>query len=493
MAAGTADLVQSSLTTALDTVFHDLQSWTVKVLTLLMLVQFLWSNWHLLIGGAELEKVFAKLLGMLWWGGFVFYVFENGADYITKTASFLLQKATGVSGAPFNPTYAIDTGVGVASAMLEALDSSQSILSALNPFPSIMMGLVAVVILATCAVIAFKVLMILVETKIVIALSPISFALLGLDALKDQGLAPLKYLIALAYRIMIIAAILVAMGALGKAIVASFASLPSANDGSIWPPIWASAISFSLLFGLAWKADSIAAMLASGSSNMSPGDAAAVGAVAGAAAAAAVAGGMSAGAGASEVAKGLPAIPADMKSSMSNDSPAGAGGKEQPIVGTPPRPSPKAPELSKAQVSADRMERNPDGGGASMPPSSTGCSASGASSSSASGGAGNGSASPSSPLSSSASANRPLPGQEPKPPSSSPTAASGSNSSGSGSGESAGIGGNSSATDQKLDKLMESMGQSKEPSLGDHLGTLNDHLANEQAAVHVSVNTNHEH
>ena len=215
MAAGTADLVQSSLTTALDTVFHDLQSWTLKVLTLLMLVQFLWSNWHLLISGADLEKVFAKLLGMIWWGGFVFYVFENGADFITKTASFLLQKATGVSGAPFNPTYAIDTGVGVASAMLEALDSSQSILSALNPFPSIMMGLVAVVILATCAVIAFKVLMILIETKIVIALSPISFALLGLDALKDQGLAPLKYLIALAYRIMIIAAILVAMGALG--------------------------------------------------------------------------------------------------------------------------------------------------------------------------------------------------------------------------------------------------------------------------------------
>ena len=211
---------------------------------------------------------------------------------------------------------------------------------------------------------------------------------------------------------------------------------------------------------------------------MSPGDAAAVGAVAGAAAAAAVSGGMSAGAGASEVAKGLPAIPDAMRSSMSNDSPTGAGGAEQQIVGDlPPRP-PKAAEMSLAEMRGHResfFNKNNSSDSGSTSGSNSG----------GTGSAGNASPSPSSSLSS--PANRPLPGQEAKSPNPTPTASSGS-------GESAGIGGNPSATDQKLDKLMEAMSQpNKEPSLGDRLGSLNNHLINEQAAVHVSVNTNHEH
>ena len=88
----------------------------------------------------------------------------------------------------------------------------------------------------------------------------------------------------------------------------------------------------------------------------------------------------------------------------------------------------------------------------------------------------------SSPLS---SADIPLPGQSSnsKHPSKS-----------SGSGESAGIGGNPSATDQKLDKLMESMGQSKKPTFNDRLSTLNDHAAKEQTTVQANINVHaHDH
>lgn len=147
-----------------------------------------------------------------------------------------------------------------------------------------MMGLVSLVILAVSAILAFKILMVFIETKMVIALSPLSFALLGLNAFRDQGLAPFKYLVSMGIRMFLYGAVLAAMGIFSSSIIEAFKALPAASDPSVWPPIWAAAMGYVLLGAVALRVDSIAVMLASGSSQMSTGDAAAVGAVAGAAA-----------------------------------------------------------------------------------------------------------------------------------------------------------------------------------------------------------------
>lgn len=268
----TIDLVQSSLGTALDGIFNSLTNTCVKWLGGFLLLQMIWTQIMGMINGADIEKAWGKWLMGFFWAGLCLYIYESGADFIRSIANYIMNLAAGLTGQPFTPTYPITTGLADASDLLKAFDKGQSILGSLNPFPAIMMGLISLVILAACTLIAFRIFMIAVETKIVIALSPISFALMGLNALRDQGFAPIKYLIAMGYRIFVLGAVLAAMTSFSHALVAVFQNLPASNSPSVWPPIWAAAIGYSLLGALAWNSNSIAAHLASGSSAMTTAD-----------------------------------------------------------------------------------------------------------------------------------------------------------------------------------------------------------------------------
>lgn len=271
--ASATALVQSALNTAAAAVFNDLQSWAIAWLGTFLLLQLTITNIRHLFEHSELPAVFGKLSAGLAWGGITLYIFVNGAEFIKGVSNFLLTKASGLTGgAPFDPSYPVDLGINMASELLGALDNSQSFLDKLNPFPAMMMGLASIGILVVCAIIGYKIFMIFIETKIVIALSPLSFALLGLDTFREQGFAPLKYLISLAYRVLIMAAILAAMSSVSKVIVASFKTLPAVTDPSVWPPIFAAVIAMGMLGAFAHRSDSIAAMLSSGTSNMSPGN-----------------------------------------------------------------------------------------------------------------------------------------------------------------------------------------------------------------------------
>lgn len=421
------ELLMHSMDTSLSTVSTTLQTLAIRWLGAFMLIQMIWTFVGQLSKGADLEGVFAKLTGTLIWAGFCIYVFENGAPFIKNVSNEFL--AFGSGTVAFDPTAPLNKGIEVASSLLEQLDKTQGIFQSLNPFPSIMMGIVCVVILATSALIAFKILMVFVETKIVIALSPLSFALLGIDALREQGFAPLKYLISLAYRIAIYVGILITVAAFSTEIIKEFSMLPAMSDPSVWPPIWAASFGYALLFGVAWKADSIATMLASGSSQMSTGDAAAVGAVAGAAAAATVSGGSSVVSGAKSagpIGNLLKSMVAGGGTSAKNESGSGTGGTASEPAPAPPR----------------RSDFESPGGKASSSSSATG---------------------------------HPPPQRQ----NVSPTPSTSST-----KGQSAGIGGTAN-TDS-------SNGNGRKASFGDHLKELNEHTQREGSTVHVSMNTHSE-
>lgn len=285
---GSIPILQKGLVDSLNQVFTILQNVAIKWLGVFMILQFTWTNWHLLMNDADITKVIAKFAGSIFWFCICIYIFHNGSDFLKNVSNGIMNLATGATGVEFDPIQPISTGIDVASQLLETLDGTQSILESFNIFPAIMMGLVSVVILAVSAVLAFKILMVFIETKMVIALSPLSFALLGLNAFRDQGLAPFKYLVSMGIRMFLYGAVLAAMGIFSSTIIEAFKALPAASDPSVWPPIWAAAMGYLLLGAVAWRVDSIAVMLASGSSQMSTGDAAAVGAAAGAAAGVAV-------------------------------------------------------------------------------------------------------------------------------------------------------------------------------------------------------------
>ena len=338
---GSIPILQKGLADSLNQVFTTLQNVAIKWLGVFMILQFTWTNWQLLLNDADITKVFAKLAGSIFWFCICIYIFYNGSDFLKNVSNGIMKMATGATGVEFDPIQPISTGIDVSSQLLETVNSTQSVLQSLNPFPSIMMGVVAVVILAVSAVLAFKILMVFIETKMVIALSPLSFALLGLNAFRDQGLAPFKYLVSMGIRMFLYGAVLAAMQIFSTAIIAAFKALPAASDPSVWPPIWAAAMGYVLLGAVALRVDSIAVMLASGSSQMSTGDAAAVGAAAGAAAGLAMSaatGGASAAAGAA--AKGGQSMADFMKSmggggggAISNAGQQGAGGAAKPGSG----------------------------------------------------------------------------------------------------------------------------------------------------------------
>ena len=473
-------------------------------------LQFVITNYSLLKGDGDLVAMFAKLLGLLLWFMFCFFVIQNGPSFIDSVGNGMLTKFA--PNLP-SPGSVITTTLSICTSLLIGIAATgTSIVGTGNSSIGTVLVTVLFIVFAIGMFMAIKLIMLQLELGLIVMMSPISFSFLGLNALKDQGISPFKSLISLIYRIILLG---VVYAAFGKVIEAAGIQLDSFNWKNVGD--WSSMIqiifsmlcSFPVCAYLVWKSDSIAASLSSGSTNMGAGDVASAAAAGAALGAAAGAGG----AAASDTAtKGGQSMSDFMKSlnssSVSNDSPKGAGGFEQKMVGTPPPPRPREPEMSLAQVNAERNRIRPgSNGAASSPPSSGSGNASPSSSSSpasnSSGSAGATKAgstidnlAPSGQLNDAdfakiVSDHSKIMGSNPGDLKSAGEAPSNPTQFDSGSGSSAGIGGATSATDQKLDKLMESMAQPNKPGFKDRLANANDHVAKEQAATHVSINTHH--
>lgn len=351
-------IVQDALSLSTTAIFNELATTAFKLLAIFMMIQWFVTNFKSLMSGAEIPTIIGKTGGFLAWGGVVYYVMDHGVNWLNQISQFFYGSAEAVAGAPFSPGYVMEFGLTITANLLNAVSDTQGILGSLNPLPSIMTGFCSFVILLITGLIAFKIFMLLAETSIVIALAPMSFAFLGLNALKEQGLVPFKYMISMAYRAMIYAAIIAAMGTLGAHIISVFKVLPTLPDTDIWTPIFAIVLGYGMLGALAMRADSIAAMLASGSSQMTTGDASAV-AVSAAAAGGAVGGAVLGAAGMAS--GGVASVPKAMGDFMKEMTGAG-GGKTGRSFSTPqlnnappmPRSSPApAPSSPAGKAMAD--------------------------------------------------------------------------------------------------------------------------------------------
>lgn len=351
-----AKIVQDALAASTTLIFNELSSTAFKMLSIFMMMQFFIINFRSLISGAEIQAVFAKLFGFFAWGTIVYYTMDHGVAWLTQISQFFYERANAVSGTSFSPGYVMEFGLTITANLLNAVGDAQGVLGSLNPLPSIMTGACSFVILLITGLIAFKVFMLLAETSIVIALAPFSFAFLGLSMLKEQGLVPFKYLISMAYRAMIYAAIIAAMGTLGTHIVAVLRVLPTLPNTDIWTPIFSVILGYGMLGALAMRADSIAAMLSSGSSQITTGDAGAV------AAAAAAAGGAVGGAvlgAAGKASDGAAATPKAMSSFFSEMTGGSGGGKtrnfDTPQISDGPRKTDSPPPAAPSSPSGKSM------------------------------------------------------------------------------------------------------------------------------------------
>ena len=460
-AFGAADTVLNFLQSAMAPAIDKLTKQAISMLAVLASLQFFMTNYSIIKSDGDIQTVIAKAAGSIAWVSICLYLINNGPQFITGVGAQMfdvLGFALPTPGSIIASTVKI---VGTLAAIAVGLGGIGIIGS---PIAGQLLLYILLAIAAIGMFFAFKIFMIQLEVGLVAMLSPLSFAFLGLNALKDQGIAPFKALISLVYRILLLSVFLSAFTEVSDvanaAIKGMTADSISQGIGKALDAVLSALCAYILLAYLVYKSDAIAATLAGGQTSMGPGDVASAAAAGAAAGAAIASGGASlAGAGAS-----APVAMADfMKSlggggSVSNASTRGAGASP---VGTAPIPpaTPSSPyptrkdgsPIAPANTSTPGAKAGPSPDGA--PPSST----------------------PGKAAADSAKA----PESTTPPPT--------------GSGSTAGIGGaNGEPPKANMDDVLKAvgqLGQGNKKSLGDHLASANQQISQEKAATHVSINT----
>lgn len=399
-----------------------------------MALQFVWTQIGLLRSGTDLEAIFGKLIGSLLWFGICIVILNKAPEWINSVGVEAQNKWLSnipTVGGLITSTLAVFGGLSV---LAIAAGKISEVLGNIIMYMSF--GLLFVGIFFS-----FKVFMLQLELALIVLLSPLSFAFLGMNALKDQGIAPFKSLIAYVYKVILFGIIFSAFGQVEQQLMSIMQGLgPSSFLGSAATVIEAFGVgisSYVLLAILLFKSDAIAEMLAGGHSSMGTSDVAGA-AAAGAAAGAAIGAGSSAVAGAAQsqpMGAWLAKIPGGMSGSVRNASQNGTGG----VSGPAPMPK-SSPSMSSLSNSGAAVSTNPKG----VPISEN--------------------ANPT-PRSDTALGTTPYQAQN---------------------GSDAGISGANSP-----DKTDQNLGGNKK-SFGDALGKLGDHVQGEKSRVQVSISAHHD-
>lgn len=289
----------------------------------LMSLQFMITNFGLLKSGADIEAVALKVAFSLVWFGVCVYILKNGPQLIDSIGTnALTQFASSVPsfGAVLTSTLVICSSLLAGIAALSA---------PLIGFPGLANVLVGILfaIFGAGMYLATKIFMLQIELGLIVMLSPLSFSFLGLDALRDQGIAPFKSILSLVYRIVVIGVIAAAFGQVTDVMTANLDKYSWATPsdwGNKINAIFSALAAYPVLCYLLWKSDSIASSLSSGTTNMAPSD------IAGAVAAG-VAGGMAVGEASKAAKTGVTSMSNFMNNmmgpgKMSNAGATGSGG-----------------------------------------------------------------------------------------------------------------------------------------------------------------------
>lgn len=323
----TADSVLSMIQGSMAPAVNKLTTQAITWLAVFSALQFLLTNLGLLKSGADIEAVLAKGAGSILWMAVCVFLINNAPEWIGDVGAQMFDLLGVTLPSP---------GGIIAStiALVSTLGGIAVTVGVASTTAGMLLVYMLLFILAVGMFFAFKIFMIQLELGLVVMLSPLSFSFLGLNALKDQGIAPFKALISLAYRILLMTLILSAFSKVNSVATASISSMTATSVmgglGQALMIVLSALGAYIMLAYIFFKSDSIAATLANGSTGMGPADVAGA-AAAGAAAGAAVASGGASIAGlATKAPQGMGEVIKQMmgNGSISNASSRGKGGQE---------------------------------------------------------------------------------------------------------------------------------------------------------------------
>jgi type IV secretion system protein TrbL len=350
-----------------------LQAGAYQLFFVLATLQFIITMYgELTKGGGEIESVISKLAKSVVWMSFCFWLMSDNhaSNFIRNTVQYFIDNAigfttgtttkmdvagvvySGIDGIKAVYNFAVVLGTGSTTGLSWTLLTGGSVnILEMGIAMFVSMGVLGVILLVT-AYMAIKVLMLKIEALLITLLLPLNLALMGLTAMRDQGFAPFKHMVAIIFRILIMGVVIGGMSAIANNLT-GYLNGATVDEITFVDKI---ILLFSLNMGylmlgyLAYKADSIAASLASGSSNLgSQSDSAMAAALtAGLAAMAGGAVGAAAGKGASSV--------ADMMKSSTIGNASNSGTGKTP---SPPPPPPASASVGTGGSTGSGMPPQP--------------------------------------------------------------------------------------------------------------------------------------
>jgi type IV secretion system protein TrbL len=301
------ELAGQALDSSLKTVMGNLESVALKLLFALTLIQSLITGYGSLMQG-DVETILAKFTKIFVWTGIVLWLLSSAgnADGLSNAGHFIKSAVDGfltlagtwteMKGGSFSTSDIMMTGLvayGKITLSVAKTTSTNLVNAAMALFvPGVslltlmMTFAISSIVIVSCAYIALKVFMVKLELGLILAIAPLSISLLGLNALRDQGIAPFKSMLALIYRTVVLGATVSAISVVGDTLASYVDKQAFGVSADVFGPLIAAAFGFVILAFVAHKSDSIASSLANGSASLGSGDvasAAAMGAAMGSA------------------------------------------------------------------------------------------------------------------------------------------------------------------------------------------------------------------
>lgn len=331
-AASVLGMLKSSMAPAVSKLSTHAISWLGAFASL----QFFITNYKLLTSDGDLQAGLANLVKAVAWVGICLVIIQNGPSFLSGVGDSFF----GMLGVDLpSPGTIMNYTLG-ASASMAGLALGVGSIPIFGGTAGLLLVCMTLLVLGVGMYFAFKIFMLQLELALIVMLSPLSFAFLGLNTLRDQGIAPFKALLSLAYRIILLTIILSAFGEVSNVLESSINGIDKTSFFTGYSKatsvILSAASAYLLLCYLVFKSDSIAASLASGTTSMGTGDVASA-AAAGAAMGAAVASGGVAAAGAAS------AAPQSIRDFMGSLGGGGGSVRNASAMGRaepPPLPSP---------------------------------------------------------------------------------------------------------------------------------------------------------
>ena len=236
-------------------------------------------TYHKEIFSGDMTSSLAKVLGLVTWFGATVFLIRD-PNLLTDAFKGYLgfgSSLSGISASDFTPAALVGKGIDMIDGINKAFNDASNAKSlsltniASNLAGAFMLIFANIFTFVAFLVIALSLFVAQLEFWVMFSVAPLAFALIPLSAFRDQGFAPIKGMISLGLRLVILGLVVAVTMKLTTKLTGRFASLPA--DANIMRPIWYYLAGMAGCAMMSISAGKIASSIASGSASFSGSDA----------------------------------------------------------------------------------------------------------------------------------------------------------------------------------------------------------------------------